>query len=122
MRDYRRQPGGVADVEGPTLEVLSHYPPSATTTVGAHREYLFEDLGEGGGVDVDELLQFVQITDELLEAFLEGNEAGRQFGLRYASGLDNAFLVQKSLESELELCFFLQVESVDLLKFSLLLS
>ena len=35
-----------------------------------------EDLGDGGFVDLDELLEFVQVVVELLEAFDQGCEAG----------------------------------------------
>jgi hypothetical protein len=62
-----------------------------------------QDLGEGGAVDFDKLLQFVQVVGELLKSFLQRGEFGRSPGDAMAPRSQNLLLVEKGLETNLEL-------------------
>lgn len=72
-----------------------------------------QDLGNCSFVDFDELLQFVQVIVELLEAFDQRGKTGRELGTGRDTGLDDAFLVEQGLEPQGKLGLLLQVEGVD---------
>ena len=92
----------------------------AYITIRRRVTHFLEDLGEGNGVELNELLvmvsharrapirryahlQFVEIISKLLEAFFEGDEACRYLGGGGTSSLHDFLLVQESFEAELEL-------------------
>ncbi len=62
-----------------------------------------EDLGEGGPVDLDKLLQLVQVVGKLLEALLQRGELGRASGYTIAAGPQDPLLVEERLEPDFEL-------------------
>lgn len=60
-----------------TFDVLSHCQVSAAGQEANDRKHpdLLQDLGEGGLVDLDELLQLVQVVAEQAEPFVKGDIA-----------------------------------------------